>query len=146
MKHNMNIIQIKGLRGIILAACAVCCLAVGFIGFPGWILMHVWNYFASFADIVPAIGIIQGLLLWGIVIASYFTFRKNKLVVCLKTPDGLSEEELREVFADLKEQNAQEMILQSMIKARESELKIKESSTQKEDDSEQTEITSANKD
>ena len=125
MKHNMNIIQIKGIRGLILAGAAVCCLAVGFIGFPGWILMHLWNIGASYTDILPAIGIIQGILLWGIIIASYFTFKRDKFIICVKSPEGLSEDELKSVMADLKEQAAQDMIIQSMLKAREAELKYK---------------------
>jgi len=129
MKHNMNIIQIRGIRGLILTGCAICCLAVGFIGFPGWILMHLWNYAASYANMVPSIGIVQGILLWGIIIGIYLVCRKEKFVVCVKSPEGLSEDELKEVFADLKEQNAQEMIIKSMLKAREAELKLKDKST-----------------
>ena len=130
MKHNMNIIEIRGLRGIILAAATVCCLAVGFIGFPGWILMHSWNYAASYFTMVPTIGILQGILLWGIVIASYFTFKKDRLVVCVKTPKGLSEDELKDVFENIKAQSAQDKILQAMLKAREAELKYKEAENQ----------------
>ena len=125
MKHNMNVIEIRGIRGMILTGCAICCLAVGFIGFPGWILMQIWNYFASFSVNIPSIGIIQGVLLWGILIASYFTFRKNPLIVCVRTPKGLSEDELKSVFDDLKESSKEDLILKSMLKARETELKLK---------------------
>ena len=125
MKHNMNVIEIRGIRGLIITGCAICCLAVGFIGFPGWILMHLWNYLASFSPEVPAIGIVQGVLLWGIVIASYFAFKKDKFIVCFRTPKGLSEDELKSVFADLKECSKEDLILKSMLKARETELKLK---------------------
>ena len=125
MKHNMNVIEIRGIRGLIITGCAICCLAVGFIGFPGWILMHLWNYLASFSPEVPAIGIVQGVLLWGIVIASYFAFKKDKFIVCFRTPKGLSEEELKSVFADLKDSTKEDLILKSMLKARETELKLK---------------------
>lgn len=132
MKKNLNIIKISGLRGLIIAGLVICCLAAGFIVFPGYVAMHIWNYFVSnFAQTVPVIGLFQGVLLWGILVASYFVFRKNKLVVCIKTPQGLSEEELKEVFADMKRQSKEDPILQSMLKAREAELKI-----QKPDDTE----------
>ena len=124
MKHNMNVIEIRGIRGLIITGGIICCLAVGFIGFPGWVFMHIWNYFSSFAVSVPSIGIIQGILLWGIVIASYFALRKEPLIVCLKTPKGLSEDEINSVFADLKESTKQDIVLQSMLKAREAELKL----------------------
>ena len=76
---------------------------------------------------MPKIGIMQGVLLWGILAASYYTFRKDKHFVYMKAPmmEGLSEEELKKVFADIKEQAKDDPILQSMIKAREAELKIK---------------------
>ena len=138
MKHNMNVIEIRGIRGLILTGCAICCLAVGFIGFPGWIFMHIWNFCASYSLAVPSIGIIQGILLWGIIVAAYFTFRKNKMVVCIKSPKGLSEDELKAVFADLKEASKEDLILKSMMKARETELKLK--TEKKEEDSESEKV------
>lgn len=131
MKHNMNIIEIRGIRGMIITGAAICCLAVGFIGFPGWVLMHAWNFGASYALSIPSIGIIQGILLWGIIIASYLAFKKDKFIVCVKTPQGLSEDELKSVFADLKESTKQDIVLQSMLKAREAELKYKAENKEK---------------
>lgn len=124
MKKNLNVIQINGIRGLIMAGFIVVCLAAGFIGFPGWVCMHIWNFAASYT--MPTIGILQGMLLWGIIVAAYFTFRKEKLVVCMKSPQGLSEEELKAVFADIKKQAQDDKILQTMLKARETELKINE--------------------
>lgn len=126
MKKNLNVIQIRGIKGIIILALVLCCLAVGFIVFPGWVAMHIWNYIAGYTYIIPQIGVIQGVLLWGIIIASYFTFKKNKIVVCVKTPKGLSEEELKAVFADMKKNCAEDKIVQAMLKAREAELKNRE--------------------
>ena len=44
----------------------------------------------------------------------------------MKSPQGLSEEELKAVFADVKRQSLEDPILQAMLKAREAELKYKE--------------------
>lgn len=132
MKKNINVIQIRGIKGLILAGMIVCCLCAGFIAFPGLVAMGVWNFIAGYIPEIPSIGIIQGVLLWGIIVASYLVFRKEKLVVCMKTPQGLSDEELKSVFADIKKQAQDDKIIQAMMKAREAELKIKESS---EDDS-----------
>jgi len=124
MRKNINVIQIKGIRGLILAGFVVSCLAAGFIVFPGWVAMNLWNIISSYTLSIPAIGLIQGVLLWGIIAALYFLLRKEKVVVCMKSPQGLSEEELKAVFADIK--HAQEdPILQAMMKARETKLKIK---------------------
>ena len=125
MKKNFNVIQIKGVRGIVLAVFIVTCLAAGFIVFPGWLSMHVWNIISSYTLNVPTIGLFQGVLLWGIIAASYFIFRKEKVVVCMRGQDGLSEEELKAVFANIKKQSQDDPILQAMMRARETELKIR---------------------
>ena len=126
MKKNLNVIQVRGVRGLIILGMVLCCLTVGFIIFPGWVAMHIWNFIAGYFDSAPLIGLLQGVLLWGIMIASYFTFKKNRIVVCVKTPKGLNEDELKAVFADLKKNNTEDKIVQAMLKAREAELKIQE--------------------
>ena len=125
MKKNFNVIQIKGVRGIILAIFIVTCLVAGFVVFPGWLCMHIWNLLSSYSLSVPAIGLFQGVLLWGIIAASYFIFRKEKVVVCMRGQEGLSEEELKAVFANIKRQSHEDPILQAMMRARESELRIR---------------------
>ena len=129
MKKNMNVIQIRGIRGLIIAVFVGCCLAAGFIAFPGFLCMALWNIIAEHVQEIPSIGIIQGLLLWGIMVASYFAFKKDRVVVCFKTPQGLSEEELKAVFADLKKQSEEDPVLQAMLKAREAELKLQKDSS-----------------
>ena len=126
MKKNLNVIQIKGVKGLIMLVMVGCCLVAGFIVFPGWVAMNIWNVLASLVNNAPSIGIIQGVLLWGIIVASYFTFRKERFVVCMKTPQGLNEEELKAVFADIKKQTQDDKIIQAMLKARETELKLNE--------------------
>ena len=136
MKKNLNVIQIKGVKGLIMLVMVGCSLVAGFIVFPGWVAMNIWNVLASLVNNAPSIGIIQGVLLWGIIVASYFTFRKERVVVCMKTPQGLNEEELKAVFADIKKQTQDDKIIQAMLKARETELKLNE----KEEDNKKTEI------
>ena len=125
MKKNLNVIHIKGIKGLIFAAFVVICLTAGFIAFPGLLWMHIWNWGANNLISIPQIGLIQGVLLWAIILTAYFIFRKEKVVVCVKSPKGLSEEELKAVFADIKKQSEEDPILKAMLKAREAELKIK---------------------
>ena len=125
MKKNLNIIQIKGIKGLILAGFIVSCLFAGFVIFPGWVSMHAWNFITTQFTNLPTIGLLQGILLWGIIAASYFVFRREKVIVCVKNPKGLNEEELKAVFADIKRQSAEDPILQAMLKAREAELQLK---------------------
>ena len=125
MKKNLNVIQIKGIRGLIMAGLILSCLVAGFIVFPGWVAMNLWNYVSAQFNTLPLIGLFQGVLLWGILAVSYVVFRKEKVVVCMKTPQGLSEEELKAVLSDMKKQSFEDPIMQAMLKAREAELKYK---------------------
>lgn len=125
MKKNFNVIQIKGIKGLIYIAFIGCCLIAGFGWFPGWTCMKLWNLISIHVEQMPSIGIIQGILLWGIIAASYFTFRKEKLVVCMKTSDGLNEEELKAVFAEMKKRAQDDTFLKNMIKSQNAELRIK---------------------
>jgi len=143
MKKKVNVIQIKGIRGILTAIFIVTCLIAGFGAFPAIVCTKVWNLLAINFDKMPSIGFFQGLLLWAIMVVSYFVFRKEKVVVCMKSPEGLNEEELKAVFADLKKQSQEDPIIQAMMKARESELKLQ--STEKIQPSE-TETTPVNTD
>ena len=141
MKHKLNVIQIRGIRGLIIAGFSVCCLAAGFIVFPGWVLMQGWNALVPCVENLPAIGLFQGVLLWAIIATSYFIFRKEKVVVCMKSPQGLSDEELKAVFADMKRQAKEDPILQAMMKAREAELKYKSQQEINSESSESSEST-----
>ena len=134
MKKNFNVIQIKGIRGLIIAGLVVTCLAAGFIVFPGWVAMQLWNLFSTKTLLIPTIGLFQGVLLWGIVTAAYFTFRKDKVVVCLKSPQGLSEDELKAVLANMKKNSQEDLIMQAMMRARDIELKENKSAENIEQD------------
>lgn len=143
MKKNINVIQIKGVKGIIMAIGIVSCLIAGFIAFPGWICMNIWNFISEYSSNIPMIGLFQGILLWGIIVASYLLLRKEKVVVCMKSPEGLSDEELKAVFADMKKQTMEDPILQAMLKARETEIQLKAQELQQKTEAE-TSIDSEN--
>ena len=145
MKKNFNVIEIRGTKGIILAVFIATCLAAGFIVFPGWICMHIWNYLVSITESLPAIGLFQGVLLWGIAVAAYFAFRKDKVVVCFRTPKGLSEDEIKAVYEDMRKQAKEDPLLQAMLKAREAELKYKAQQEQEYQAKEQAENTDTTK-
>jgi len=125
MKKGLNVIQIKGISGIIYVTFIGVCLIAGFGWFPSWCCMKLWNLVSHYIINIPSIGIVQGGLLWGIIAGSYFTFRKEKLVVCMRAEEGLTEEELREVFSNMKTQAREDMFLKNLFKAQEAELRIK---------------------
>ena len=47
MKKNFNVIQINGIKGLIMAGGIVACLFAGFVMFPGMVMKTVWNFISS---------------------------------------------------------------------------------------------------
>lgn len=115
MRRRTRIIQISGLRGILMMLFMASCLAAGFILFPAAVAMHLWNWVASFAPI-PLINIYQGLMLWAIVAISGFIINdKKKFLVAFKTPDRLTDEEMKKVLERVKIHSQTRQALNSMI-------------------------------
>lgn len=80
MKKNLNVIQIKGVKGLIMLVMVGCCLVAGFIVFPGWVAMNIWNVLASLVNNAPSIGIIQGYCYGGLLLLHTLLSEKNVLL------------------------------------------------------------------
>ena len=115
MKRNTRIIQISGIRGLLMVIFAVTCLAAGFIGFPAIVAMKAWNFAAQYVSI-PLISEWQGLLLWAIVAISGFIINdRKKFLVAFKTPDRLSEKEMKTLLERMKIQSQTQQAINSMV-------------------------------
>jgi hypothetical protein len=116
----MRVVQISGLRGILMVVFIGICLIAGFIGFPAIVAMNIWNYIANYIAI-PTINITQGLMLWGIVaVTGYIINEKQKYLFTFTPKNKLSEEEVKRVLENIKRQS------QVIKKAENSEKKDKE--------------------
>jgi len=129
MKRKAHVIQITGLRGILMAVFVVSCLIAGFVGFPSFVAMYAWNYAANFITI-PTIGIVQGLMLWSIIAITGFIINdRKKYLVAFSPKSQLNDDEMKKIMERIKMQtNAQminSMILKDM-KAMEEEIKKEE--------------------
>lgn len=105
MKKNLRIIQINGFRGLFITLFVVSCLIAGFIAFPAFLSMNLWNLLAVKTASFPLINFYEGVLLWGIIILSIFTFCKKKFIVSFDTQQELNENELKNVVSKIKELN-----------------------------------------
>ncbi len=112
MRKNLRVIQINGFRGICLALAILACLIAGFIVFPGLVVMTAWNFISAKTMLIPPLGIIQGVLLWGIMVVSYMIIKKRHVMVSFKTPTELSDEELDEVMERIKLDTTTKMMLE----------------------------------
>lgn len=118
MKKNFRVIQINGFRGICLALAIVTCLIAGFVVFPGVLAMLAWNFVSVKTAMVPTVGVLQGTLLWGIIVVSYMIIKKRAVMISFKAPTELSEQELDEVMERIKMETTAQMMNDIIAKAR----------------------------
>ncbi len=104
MKRNMRVIQISGISGILTAVFFISCLAAGFVVFPAFAAMKLWNFAASYFEF-PAINIYQGLMLWAAVALSVMIINnKKKYLTSFNCKTQLSEEEICNILARVRKQ------------------------------------------
>lgn len=111
MKKNVRIVQINGFRGLFITLFIIACLAAGFVAFPAFLSMHVWNYLATKTLSFPTISFAEGLLLWGIILMSIFIFNKRKFIVSFNSQQELSDEEIKSVITKIKERAVNHKII-----------------------------------
>ena len=121
MKKNFNVIQINGIKGLIMAGGIVACLFAGFVMFPGMVMKTVWNIISSSIGIIPQIATLQGVLLWGIVVVSYFAFRRKGFMVEFKSADDLSRDELDEVMQRIRMERQSDILTKALMNAKKME-------------------------
>ena len=131
MRRNARIIQINGFRGLLTALFIITCLAAGFIAFPGFVAMNIWNYFAG--SNVPQINLYQGILLWAIIFLTYFIATKQRVAVSFATPKELNEEELKTLMERVKMQSQARMINKMILKNIEENEKISQTQNASDD-------------
>lgn len=135
MNKKFNIIKINGVKGICLAVFCIGCLIAGFLLFPGWVCMHVWNYFAGFFVQAPLMTLVHGVLLWCIIALSLYALNKGDCIISFGSASAVSpgEERIREVFNRINEQNVRNLTL--IKKQIEDAQKAENSDTEHEDKS-----------
>lgn len=98
MNKKFNIIKLSGLKGVMLIIFLIGSLATGFLVFPGWIFMHLWNFAASFFYQVPQMELVHGIMLWCIAALSFYALNKNDIGISFGSVSP-SEERLRHIIA-----------------------------------------------
>lgn len=105
MRKNLRVVQINGFRGLLMAMFIVSCLIAGFIVFPSFVSMNVWNFLSTKTGSFPTITFYEGLLLWAIIVFSAYIFNKRKFIVSFNTPQELTDDEVKDVISRFKAQS-----------------------------------------
>ena len=118
MKRNYNIIKISGLKGVIFAIFIVGCLIAGFLTFPGWVCMHIWNFVAGLFSEMPEMNLLHGCIMWCIIALSVYALNQGNFSISVggapvSTP---SEERIKEILRQVHEKNSNIIPLDSVIK------------------------------
>ena len=78
MKRRVKVVEINGLRGIIVVVYAIICAVAGFVLFPSWVLMHLWNFLGTHIYSLPQMNLIHGFMLYAMLILMYFATNSHK--------------------------------------------------------------------
>ena len=95
MKKGPKVIQICGMRGIILTAFIAVCLFAGFVIFPAKVAAYLWNYVGANYIALPHINLIQGGLLWVMTALAVYLINNKSFAISFGSPMELSDEEMR---------------------------------------------------
>ena len=106
----MKIIQIDGIKGLISAVFISACLFAGFVIFPGYTAMYLWNRYLAAGYMFPVLNLFQGVLLWGIAAITYCILSKKGLAVSFRETPGLSDDELDKILKTAKSANRMPVI------------------------------------
>ena len=118
MKKNYNIIKISGFKGIFFAIFIVGCLIAGFITFPAWVCMNIWNYIAGFIINMPTMSLLHGVLLWGIVALSIYALNQGNFSISFGGTPAMNHNDVRvkEILKQIHERNASFVPLDTLLK------------------------------
>ena len=103
MKKTSKIIEISGISGLIMLLFSIVCLFVGFVLFPGYLAMTLWNKASSGILGFPVLNIFQGVLLWVIVALGIYLARGAKSPIAFRTASQLDEREIVDLMARIRE-------------------------------------------
>ena len=110
----MKIVQIDGIKGLITAVFVCACAFAGFVISPGYVAMTLWNKYLALNYMFPTLSIFQGILLWGIIVISYFIITGNGFALSFKNTPEMSDEELNAIIKSAKI-NAQMRMMNHLI-------------------------------
>lgn len=110
----MKVIQINGIKGLITVLFMGVCLFAGFVIFPGYVAMTLWNKYLVANIMFPTLNLFQGVLLWAIAVITFCIVSKQELAVSLKSSPDLTDEELNSIIRSAKV-NAQMKMMSKII-------------------------------
>lgn len=100
----MKIIKINGIGGICLFVFCACCLVTGFVLFPGWLCMVIWNKIFSYFPQVTQMNIAEGIILWAIIALSLYVLNAKKSLLNFVNTEKVQVMDIRQFIDNLEKE------------------------------------------
>lgn len=113
----MKVIQIDGIKGLISAVFIGACLVAGFVIFPGYSAMALWNKYLVTNLMFPVLNLMQGVLLWAIIAITYCIVAKQGLALSFKSTPDLTEDEIKDIIKNAKISSKMKMMSNMVSKS-----------------------------
>lgn len=98
MNKNFKVITINGIRGMLVAIFIVLGLIAGFVISPGWVCMHIWNYFMAQSGNFITMNLLQGIMLWSIIALSLYAINNKRPLIGFGSYPGLSPDQIKDIM------------------------------------------------
>ena len=102
MKRKVKVVEINGLRGLVVVAYAIICAVAGFILFPAWVLMHLWNMLGTYIYNLPHMNMLHGFMLYAIFVLFYFATNSHKTCFGISSMN-LSKTHISSIMNDMED-------------------------------------------
>ena len=106
MKKNARVIEISGITGLLFLLFTIICLFVGFVVFPGYVSMTMWNKLVAPYGL-PVIRLYQCMLLWVIIALGIYLSNGGKSPIAFKSAAQLNEREIVDLMSRINEKAKQ---------------------------------------
>ena len=126
MNKNFKVITINGIRGMIVVAFLIFGLIAGFVISPGWVCMHIWNYFFENSTTVSLMNIYQGIMLWVIIALSLYALNNKRALIGFGSYQGLSSEQIKDIMQKAKDADLDKLEILEQVKNNINALKLEE--------------------
>lgn len=101
MKKNIKVIEINGLRGMLVVLYGLICAFAGFVVFPAWALMSLWNLCSVYVYNLPKMSIIHGFMLYVVFVLFYFATKSHKSCFGILSATDLSKSNIAAIMKDI---------------------------------------------
>lgn len=105
MNKNFKVVELSGLSGLLILVFVLTSLFCGFILFPIWILMTLWNYIVGNMMHGAVINYFQSALLWIAIILSFYLLTQYSVSIKIQQEEFSENTDIKEIIGEISEKH-----------------------------------------